>query len=194
MNSFFHTDPFYNTTFYYKEIPQPALAFANKYTPVQLAQYEKFVYFPTLFEKMRPSQVAQYRKRFVWRFLLWARKPANREKIGSNRIEDLQIVNSRWTDIMGSCAGGIIGGMFFNRFIYKMNIPLVNFLLEGQDPRMLAWIRKGSVSLLSGVVVYSTVQSILKMGYLFDLALRYKEEFAHGELVSPNCEEKIIRG
>ena len=189
--SFFYTDVFYNTTYFLKLIPQEPPAKVTMKTVRELDRFEKFVYFPTVFEEMRPSQMARFRRQFVWRFLWWVKNPSKRESLLKGNKEDQQIVTSRWVDIMSCAAVGIFGGILLNSLISKMQIPALDLFLEDRGFTSSAIVRRGSIFLLSAWIIKGSVQQILDSIYLWDLSLKYKEDFAKGELVSPNCEKEI---
>ena len=113
--------------------------------------------------------------------------------IDSGRQEDLQIVNSRWVDLTSYILVAGIGGTFLNKFTKKLDIPFFSFLLEEKSFNYGTFLRRGIIG--TGIVAFliNSTHSIVSLPFMWDLALKYKEDFAQGELVSPNCESEITK-
>lgn len=77
-------------------------------------------------------------------------------------------------------------GLLIYKVFSSFEAPFLELAIS--DYMTLATFRKSII--ITGVIcgVYKLWKNALKQNYLFDLALKYKEEIAKEELVSSNCE------
>lgn len=146
-------------------------------------QIDKFVYYPKKFETMTGAEISKYRKKFTMRFLWWGLR--NRDKIIDR--SDKQIVLSRIFDINTYVASSIFLSYMAFRVLRRIEAPFLTLVFQDYGFN-LNRVRAGGTLLIGGLMTYAAVKHISNMTYLFDIGLKYKEEFAPGELVSENCE------
>ena len=84
----------------------------------------------------------------------------------------------------------ILGGFFFVQFVKRLNLPFVQLFLEEKNLKV-SQIATIVATLTSIYGIFTSVNNLLSKDYLFDLALKYKEDFATNELRSENCEKLI---
>lgn len=144
--------------------------------------YTKHLYFPSKFEKLSNKQIETYQSRLVARFLWFT--IFNKNKFYNPY--DYRIAVSRIFDLNSQTLLMSFSGMLLYKVLSNFEAPFLELAIN--DYMTLATFRKSIV--FTGVLcgIYYLWKNSFKQNYLFDLALKYKEEFATGELVSPNCE------
>lgn len=181
------------------EIPEPAFFLTDRSLRSQYfyayssesRSYTRYPYYPILFETMPGSSIHQYQRRFVRRFLFWGLKNIkNKHKF--NNSHDSRIVISRLFDLNAHVLLSILVGLSLNRLLKNISTPFLDMLLEN-GPISSKTLKKTGSFLIAALFVRDSFKKVEEMTYLFDLAMKYKEEFAEGELVSPNCEEIVRR-
>ena len=149
-----------------------------------LNSYDKYIYFPTKFETLSQNQIHRYRQNFVRRFLFWSLR--NQSKL-TLAPEDRRIVFCRAFDLNSQILSFVLVGVCLNKLFSYIKAPFLDLMLEGTGISTLAIKRLVAIGIV-GYGSYKAIKNISDSNYLFDLAMKYKEEFAPKELLSPNCE------
>ena len=149
----------------------------------QSLTYDRFLYYPTLFETMSGHQIHNFKRKFTAKFLYWSL--LNRKKM-ANPV-DSRILACRIFDANFEILSCVIAGICLNKFFGYFKTPFLDLLFEGTKFSVLQ-IKKYGVFGIVGYGVYRSVRNLVENPYLFDLAMKYKEDFAGGMMISPNCE------
>ncbi len=150
------------------------------------AAYEKLVYIPDKFETMTQSEVFKYKRRTVFKFLMWG-------IFNRNQIEDpsdTRIVISRFIDINSYIMMVLLAAMTLNRFSKRIDMPFMQLMFEDRFIK-LSHIRMASMLALSGFGINESINHVCDQTYLYDIMLKYKEKFIPNTLYSSNCEELL---
>ena len=171
---FFLTNRENNITYFYI----PSTEISNK-------NFDRYVYYPEIFETMTQKEIQSYKRKSNLKFLVWAFR--NQKKIEDQT--DLRIALSRFFDLNTYFTLSLIGSFTLNKFIKRIDIPFVQMLIEERFSysRLVNILTLG----LTALGFYQSYVHITGQHYLFDLALKYKEKFIPGELYSDNCENIV---
>lgn len=146
-------------------------------------QYERHMYYPVLFEKMTGSQINKYQRKFIMRFFIWG---LIHQKDIKNPV-DKRIMLSRVFDFNGGMVLSIFMGITLNKVANNIKSPFLEMMLE--DTKFPIKRFKFTIcGMITVAMMYYTFQKFFNQTYLYDMALKYKENFAKDELFSPNCE------
>ena len=132
---------------------------------------------------MSGHQIQKYKERFTFRFLYWG--IFNKQKF-ANPI-DYRIVACRIFDVNFEILSCVVMGICLNKFFSYLKTPFLDLAFEGKKISAMGIKRIGVVGVV-GYGAYRSVKSLVQTPYLFDIAMKYKEDFAKDELISPNCE------
>jgi len=150
-----------------------------------LNSYDKFLYFPKRFETLSHIQIHRYRQNFVLRFLFWGLQ--NQSKLICSP-EDRRILFCRAFDLNSQILSFVVVGICVSKILNNIKTPFLDLMLQGTGISSLAMKRMVALGIV-GCGIYKTIKNVAESTYLFDLAMKYKEEFAGKELLSQNCEE-----
>jgi len=152
----------------------------------QKSGYEKFVYIPEKFETMTQREIHNYKRNKVLSFILWGIR--NRNEI--NDLSDKRIVISRFIDINSYIMVVLLAALTLNRFFKRVDVPFLQLMFEDKAVK-LSHIRVASLLGFAGIGVKESVNHVCNQSYLFDIMLKYKEQFIPNTLYSSNCEDLI---
>lgn len=147
-------------------------------------KYKKNLYYPTIFETMSGAQIHRYQQKFILRFIYWG----IRNKKSFQDPWDHRIILSRAFDLNFHILICVLAGISLHKCLSYIKSPFLDLMLEGTKVSA-SGIKKTVVFGMVGFGAYRSVKALMETTYLYDLAMKYKENFAKNELVSPNCEE-----
>lgn len=147
---------------------------------------ERFVYIPEKFETMTQQEIQTYKRKTIFKFLVWGMM--NRNEITD--VSDNRTVISRFIDINSYVMMVLLAAMTMNRFFKRLDVPFIQLMMEDRVIK-LSHIRVASVLGLAGFGIKESINNICSQTYLFDIMLRYKEKFIPNTLYSANCEELL---
>jgi len=150
--------------------------------------FTKYVYYPDKYETMTQNEIHTFQRRTVMRFMLWTLR--NKDKFQDKA--EMRTALSRFTDLNTNFMIAFAGSFVLSRFMKKWDLPFAQMFLE---ERGFSYSRLVNIFTLcvAAFGVYKSYRNIAGQSYMYDIALKYKDEFIPGVLNSSNCEDVVKR-